>query len=163
MEADGNAHLAWKILLNKFEVSEQKQESLTDVTMEWAACKLLSTKMDPDNWFSELYHINQKFRKIKPEYEKDEDSIKAHVISNLPEEYKAVCTSLYMAESYTYNDYKRYVRHFWYSELGGKEMIANGTDVTYKAAGSNSTGEQEQALNTSTAVVLSADAVSAVR
>ena len=49
MEADGNAHFARKILLNKFEVSEQKQESLTDVTMEWAACRLTSTKMDPDN------------------------------------------------------------------------------------------------------------------
>ena len=55
-----------------------------------------------------MYHINQKFKKIKQEYEKDEDSINAHVISNLPEEFKAVHTSLYMAESYTYNDYKRY-------------------------------------------------------
>ena len=32
MEADGNTHFAWKILLNKFEVSEQKQESLTDIS-----------------------------------------------------------------------------------------------------------------------------------
>ncbi len=32
MEADGDTHLAWKFLLNKFEVSEQKQESLTDMT-----------------------------------------------------------------------------------------------------------------------------------
>jgi len=34
MEADSDAHIAWKILLNEFEVSEQKQESLTDMTIE---------------------------------------------------------------------------------------------------------------------------------
>ncbi len=62
------------------------------------------------------------------------------------DEYNGVCTSFYMVESYTYNEHKRYIRHFWYLELGGKEMIANGTDVTYKATGINSTGDQEHAL-----------------
>ena len=33
-EANEVAHLAWKILLNKYEVSDEKQESLTDVTEE---------------------------------------------------------------------------------------------------------------------------------
>ena len=44
MEADGDACVEWNILLNKFDVSEQKQESLTNVTIEWAACRLTSTK-----------------------------------------------------------------------------------------------------------------------
>ena len=107
-------------------------------------------QMDPDNWFSELYYIDQKLKKIKSEYEKDEDSIKVHVISNLPDDYKGVRTSLYMNASYTYKDYKKFKRHFWYSGLGGKEMIANGSDITYKAGGSTGTVDQEHALNTST-------------
>ena len=32
LEANENAHEAWKLLLNKYEVSDEKQESLTDVT-----------------------------------------------------------------------------------------------------------------------------------
>ena len=48
MEAGEDAHKAWNILLNKFEVSDEKQESLTDVTIEWAACTLNGTKTDPD-------------------------------------------------------------------------------------------------------------------
>ena len=92
MEADGDARVAWNILLNKFEVSEQKQESLTDVMMEWAACRLINTKIDPDNWFSQLYYINQKFKKIKPEYEKDQDSIKVHMNQMTTKECVQACT-----------------------------------------------------------------------
>ena len=48
-EADEVAHLAWKILLNKYEVLDEKQESLTDVTEEWNSSRLGSTKIDPDD------------------------------------------------------------------------------------------------------------------
>jgi len=34
MEAKEDAHKAWNILLNKYEVSNEKQESLTDITIE---------------------------------------------------------------------------------------------------------------------------------
>ena len=37
MEAEGNVHKSWIMLLKKYEVSDEKQESLTDVTMEWSA------------------------------------------------------------------------------------------------------------------------------
>ena len=48
MEAKEDAHKAWKIPLNKYEVSNEKQESLTDVTIEWGACTLDGTRTDPD-------------------------------------------------------------------------------------------------------------------
>ena len=66
-------------------MSDEKQESLTDVTIEWAAFTLNGTNTDPDMWFSELFRINQKFEKIKTEYKKYDDSIKAHVIACLRE------------------------------------------------------------------------------
>ena len=48
-EADKNAHKAWKLLLRNHEVSDEKQESLTDVTDELNKSKLESVKMDPDD------------------------------------------------------------------------------------------------------------------
>ena len=128
-EADENAHKAWKLLLRKYEVSDEKQESLTDVTDEWNKSKLESVKMDPDDWFSTLFRINKKFGRIKKEYEKDEDTMKAHVLVNLPEEYKAVRTNLSMNCDYSYADYKKHIRHYWYTELGGKDLMDKGLCV----------------------------------
>ena len=92
LEANENAHEAWKLLLNKYAVSDEKQESLTDVTKEWNSAKLASVRVDPDDWFSTLFRINKKFGKIKTQYEKDDDAMKAHVLVNLPDEYKPVRT-----------------------------------------------------------------------
>ena len=122
-EADENAFRAWKILRNKYEVSDEKAESLTDVTMEWNQCKLEGTEDDPDNWFSRLYRINQKFNKINILYKKDSECMKAHMLANLPEEYKHVCTNLYMNTNFSYKEYRKHIRHFWYTELGGKEYL----------------------------------------
>ena len=39
-EANENVRAAWKILLNKYEVSDEKAERLTDMTRECNQCKL---------------------------------------------------------------------------------------------------------------------------
>ena len=149
LEAKEDAHKAWKILLNKYEVSNEKQESLTDVTIEWGACTLDGIRTDPDMWFSELFRINEKFEKIKVEYKKDEDSIKAHVIACLPEEYKLVKTNLYMNSQYDYIQYKTHIRHYWYAELGGKEITENGQTEEYVGKKkSYGTTDTEKAMNT---------------
>ena len=141
MEADEKAHKAWEILINKYEVSDAKQESLTDVTKEWNSAKLEGVQVDPDDWFSTLYRINKKFGKIKPEYEKDDDAMKAHVVVNLPDEYKAVRTNLSMNSEYTYSDYKKHIRHFWYTELGGKELLEKGTCTVAKPKSDSTNGQ----------------------
>ena len=48
-EADENTYEAWKILLKKYEVSEEKIESLNEATKDWSKCNLGSTRNDPDN------------------------------------------------------------------------------------------------------------------
>ena len=142
-EAEENAYRAWNILLNKYEVSDEKSESLTDVTMEWNQCKVEGTEDDPDTWFSCLYRINQKFKKINVLYEKDDECMKAHVLANLPEEYKHVRTNLYMNTDFTYEEYRKHIRHFWYTELGGKEYLRTGKSNVKISEG-------ETALNTTT-------------
>ena len=143
-EADGDAHEAWKLLLDKYDVSSEKQISLTDVTEEWNNSRLRSTKVDPDDWFTYLYRVNVRFKKIKTEYGKDDDQVKAHVLVNLPEEYKAIQTNLRMNPTYSYKDYRTHIRNHWLSRLGGKEMIEKGTCETFLGAkqdSSESTGE----------------------
>ena len=103
-EVDEKASVAWELLLNKYEVSKEKQESLTDVTEEWNNTRLESMQTDPDDWFSLLFRINAKFGKIKSLYKKDEDMMKAHVLVNLPKEYAGVKTNLHMNPKYTYAD-----------------------------------------------------------
>ena len=121
LESNGDAYKAWNMLLNKYKVSDEKQESIKDVTIEWVECTINGTRTDPDMWFSELFRINSKFEKIKKDSKKDEDSIKVHVIAYLPEEYTTVRTNLYMNSHYDYAAYNKYIRHYWYAELGGKQ------------------------------------------
>ena len=63
-EADGDAHGAWNLLLDKYDVSSEKQISLTDVTEEWNNSRLHSTKVDPYDWFTYIYRVNVRFRKV---------------------------------------------------------------------------------------------------
>ena len=84
-QCDENAHYAWKSLIYKYEVSDDKQESLNEVTNRWNKCNIKDTSLDPDIWFNELYNLNLKFKKIIASYEKDEDEIEAHVFDVLPE------------------------------------------------------------------------------
>ena len=51
-------------LIDKYEVSEEKQESVNKFTNRWNTCKIKDTSQDPDIWFNELYNLNLKFNKI---------------------------------------------------------------------------------------------------
>ena len=82
---DKNSHDAWKYLIEKYEVSYEKQESLNEVTNRYNNCKIKETSIDPDIWFNDLYNINLKFKKIKSKYERDKAEPKAHVFYILPE------------------------------------------------------------------------------
>ena len=62
--------------MRKYKVSDEKAESLTDVTMEWNSCKMDEIDNDPDVWFSRLYRINLKFKKINVNYENNEECMK---------------------------------------------------------------------------------------
>ena len=44
--------------------------------------------MDPDEYFTMILKLNDKFKGIKKDYEKDDYMIIAHVLTSLPDEYK---------------------------------------------------------------------------
>ena len=72
-QCDENSNESWKDLIGKYEVSDDKQESLNEVTNMCNNCRIKDTSQDPDIWFNELYNLNLKFKKIKSKYEKDEE------------------------------------------------------------------------------------------
>ena len=90
MKCEENENDAWKALIDKYEVSDEKQESLNEATNRWNNCRIKETSIYPDIWFNELYNLNLKLKYNKAKYEKDEDKIKARAFNVLPEEYKLV-------------------------------------------------------------------------
>ena len=127
MDCEGDPHKAWMKLVEKYEASSTKAESLSDVVKEWNECKLESALEDPDDWFAKLFVLNQKFKGIKVEYGKDEAMMKAHVLTSLPDEYSVLRTQLYTNGNATYDNYKRFIHGFWWTELGGKRLMETGS------------------------------------
>ena len=131
--------------MEKYEASSTKSESLSDVVKEWNECKLGSVLEDPDDWFAKLFVLNQKFKEIKVEYRKDKAMMKAPVLTGLPDEYSVLRTQLYTSQTATYDDYKRYIHGFWWTELGGKKLMESGGVRTYEGR-----KDDEEALNLET-------------
>ena len=80
-----NAHEAWNALIEKYEVSDEKQESFNEVTNRCNNCRMKDTSKYTNIWFNEILYLNLKFNKIKAKYEKDEDDLKSYVFDVLPE------------------------------------------------------------------------------
>ena len=117
-QCDENAHYAWKSLIEKYEVSDDIQEILIEVTNRCNKCNIKDTSLEPDIWFNELYSLNLKFNNIKVKYEKDKDGLKAHVSDVLPEEYKPVRVSCNVNISKVeFKDLKKEMHWFWKIEL----------------------------------------------
>ena len=92
-EWNENAHEAWKSFIYTYRVSEEKQESLNEVTEIWNNFRIKDKRQDPDLLFNELYNLNLKFKKIKEKYEKYEYGMKARVFYVWTEEYNPVRVS----------------------------------------------------------------------
>ena len=75
IQCNENAHEAWKSLIYKYDVSDDKQKRLNEVTNIWNYVRIKDTSQDPDIWSNELYKLNLKINKIKYKYEIDGDEI----------------------------------------------------------------------------------------
>ena len=116
-----------KALGDKYNISLQGvTESLKEVTTQWQENQL-TVEQDPDEYFTEITKTNKKFKAIKPEYEKDDDMIVAHVLTNLPEEYKSFRLQMSVQQNLQLKDLKKFMRFHWFSELGGREILLGKT------------------------------------
>ena len=70
-QCDESEHDSCKAFIDKYEVSEEKQESFNEGTNRWKNCKTKEKILDPAIWFNELYNLNLKFNNIKSKYEND--------------------------------------------------------------------------------------------
>ena len=88
-----NAHETWKALIEKYEVSNDKQESRNESTNIWNSFRIKDTIQDSHIWLNEAYNLNLNFKKIKEKYEKDKGEMMSPVFDVLPDEYKPVRVS----------------------------------------------------------------------
>ena len=65
-------------------MSDEKQDSLNEVTNRCNNSRIKDTSQDPDIWFNELYKLNLEFKKIKANHENDEEKLKTDVFDILP-------------------------------------------------------------------------------
>ena len=66
---------------------------MNEFTNRWNTCRIKDTRKYPDIWFNKLNNLKFKFNRIKEEYEKYEDTMKAYAFEVLPEEFKPVRVS----------------------------------------------------------------------
>ena len=52
-------------LIDKYEMSEEKQESLNEAKNRWDTCSIKDKNKNPDICLNELYNLNLKFNNIK--------------------------------------------------------------------------------------------------
>ena len=117
-----SSHGSQKALIEKYEVSDKKQESLNEVTNRWNISRIKGISRDPDIWFNELFNSNLKFKKIKAKYKKNENELKEYVFSALPEYYKPVRVSCNNKTSnMVFKEIKKGIHWFWNSEFNGNK------------------------------------------
>ena len=64
------SHDEWKSIIYKYEVLDDKQESLNEIRNRWNNFNIKDTSLDPYIWFNAMYNLNLRFKNIKAKYEK---------------------------------------------------------------------------------------------
>ena len=67
-QCDEISHESWKVLIDKYEVLDENQESLNEITNRWNNFRIKETSQNPDIWFNEIFSLNLKFNHIKSKY-----------------------------------------------------------------------------------------------
>ena len=88
-----NVNESWKELIEKYEVTDKKQEGINEVKNRWTTCSIKDTIQHTYIWSNGLYNLNLNTKKTKEKYEKYEYEMEEHVFDILPEEYKPVRVS----------------------------------------------------------------------
>ena len=85
-KCDENAHESWKSLIDNYEVADENQDSLNEVTNMWNNCRIKDTSKIPDIWFNELYklslNVHSSSRRSKQSMEKIKTKLKAHFLTS---------------------------------------------------------------------------------
>ena len=120
-KCDDNAHDVCRALIENYGVSDDKKEILNELKNRRNSFKITDTSLGLDFWFNELYNLKLNFKKIKANYEKDEDELKENVFYILPEEYKQgrVSCNINMYKM-KFKYMKKEIRWFWKTYPSGR-------------------------------------------
>ncbi len=117
--ANNDAHTAWKNLCERFQpkgISEYVVliKKLTNL-------RLRTEDQDPDEWFHEMEHLQERLSQIDPKYKKTDSELKAQILAALPKNYSELVTYLEMEfDSISLINLKKKVRNHWQRQKEGK-------------------------------------------
>jgi len=81
---EGDAHLAWTRLTNKFE--PKTKANLIKIKREFTECRLWNCETDPDDWIKDLINLRRKLEILGNSM--SELDLIIHILHNLPPEYE---------------------------------------------------------------------------
>ena len=125
-----------ELLLEKYRPTEE--EDLTQLSLEFANCRLESTDDDPTEWFLKLDRINERLRSIGDDqkYAKQEHEIKIHMMGNLPKEYSEIVTKLSgTLNSLTLNQVEKEIESHWKYKFDGGKSTKSPTSLAMVVGG----------------------------
>ena len=76
----------FKIVCAKYD--KKGNNKLSNLCKELEKCKLRSTKVEPDDWFTNLTSLNDRIEKISRDFKKTEKQLAMHIMNNMCDEYK---------------------------------------------------------------------------
>ena len=117
---DGDAALVWKNLTSKYEPATNM--SHVQLRKEFTQCRLKSVKDDPDKWVRELEHLKSQIE-IAGKEKMSDNSLMAHILASLPEEYSELVTSVegqLNTNKLTIGDLRERLRSYFEREFKGE-------------------------------------------
>ena len=87
----GDPAKAWKILQEKY-CATDAEENYPDLAESLAACNLNGIQRDPELWFNDLDHLNNRIGKINEKYRLDDLQLKSHMMNSMSSNYASVIT-----------------------------------------------------------------------
>ena len=85
----GDPVKAWKVLQAKY-CATDAEENYPELAETFAACNLVGTKEDPELWFNNMEHLNNRIGKINERYRLDDLQLKSHIMTSMCNQYSSV-------------------------------------------------------------------------
>lgn len=103
---------------------------LSNLCKELEKCKLRNTKMEPDDWFTNITNLNDRIEKISPDFKKTDKQLEMHIMNNMCSEYKDLKILVENKANYLddLDELKNTIQDHWETYYGDQSDIEIDSD-----------------------------------
>ena len=76
----------FEIICDKYD--KKSNNKLYNICKELKSCTLKNTKVYPDDWITDLYHLNDRIENIIIDFKNTEKQLAMHIMNNMCNKYK---------------------------------------------------------------------------